>query len=336
MCAVLTLGLWNAAQLRRITIDNVDFNDKVEAFKNAALKILGESNDIDLTYCGVIMDNENTLSSYGVCPGEIVYGTAKKPAPPVVPPKTYTETDIQNVVFIFSSFNISGRRTALQKLTRAEVLEEIIAHVPGLADDPIAVSIIQDPELIGHMSNPETVRKMAETHPLLIEAANYIASHIEEDHTTGSPQASTSTGYSYSLEALSDEDDDLDSDTNVGSSGLTRNSSFNAITAAQLAAAIANATNTAFNTNSAGVPTTSSNQNSVITSEMFSSAIEQALGAPSGNEAPAENPAQRLEPQLRQMHEMGLVNDTLNVRALQITGGDVQAAIELVFNGAVE
>lgn len=46
MCAVLTLGLWNAAQLRRITIDNVDFNDKVEAFKNAALKILGESNDI--------------------------------------------------------------------------------------------------------------------------------------------------------------------------------------------------------------------------------------------------------------------------------------------------
>lgn len=72
----------------------------------------------DLTYCGVIMDNENTLSSYGVCAGEIVYGTAKKPAPPVVPPKTYTETDIQNVVFIFSSFNISGRRTALQVLIK--------------------------------------------------------------------------------------------------------------------------------------------------------------------------------------------------------------------------
>lgn len=91
----------------------------------------------------------------------------------------------------------------------------------------------------------------------------------------------------------------------------------------------------------------------VITSEMFSSAIQQAFGAAfgastpstpnpssntnrSGEEETIEGITRRLQPQLRQMREMGLTNDSVNVRALQATSGDVQAAIELVFSGAID
>jgi hypothetical protein len=42
-----------------------------------------------------------------------------------------------------------------------------------------------------------------------------------------------------------------------------------------------------------------------------------------------------LSRQLQQMHELGLTDDTLNVQALQATGGDVYAAIDIVFSGAL-
>lgn len=206
------------------------------------------------------------------------------------------------------------------------------------------------------MSDPETVRKIAKEHPSLIEAANYIAAHVhEEAANVNQNQASTSTGYSYSLEALSDDEemDSSSSDPPREPQPLTRNSSYNAITAAQLAAAIANATNTNFASPSMNSPQPTGN---VITSEMFSNAMQQAFAsspfgaafgsAPStpnlvnssrnNEEETMESITRRLQPQLRQMREMGLTNDAVNIRALQATSGDVQAAIELVFSGAID
>lgn len=173
------------------------------------------------------------------------------------------------------------------------------------------------------MSDPDTARRMAKQHPTLIEAANNIAAHIHESTTSPQDQAGTSTGYSYSLEALSDEDEEMES-----SNDLSRNSSYNAITAAHLAAAIANATGQV-----------RPSPGGVITSEMFSSAIQQAF-ASSGGRNDAENGTEsltrRYQAQLQQMREIGLSNEGVNIRALQATSGDVQAAIELVFNGVID
>ena len=44
--------------------------------------------------------------------------------------------------------------------------------------------------------------------------------------------------------------------------------------------------------------------------------------------------ANRLSRQLQQMHELGLADDAVNLQALQATGGDVHAAIDIVFNSA--
>ena len=45
--------------------------------------------------------------------------------------------------------------------------------------------------------------------------------------------------------------------------------------------------------------------------------------------------ANRLSRQLQQMHELGLTDDAVNLQALQATGGDVHAAIDIVFSGAI-
>ncbi|KAJ8966691.1 hypothetical protein NQ317_014020, partial [Molorchus minor] len=274
-------GIWNSSQFQRIKIENVDLESKVETLKSQAIKLLNNSSNIDLAFCGIILENENTLSSYGITPGVTIHVLETPKHKKVVIEKKMTEVEVQQLVSAFRAFTLSsGYRAALQRLSKQDVLDKIIAASPGLSDDPAAIAIIQDPELIVHMADPDTVRKVAEEHPALIEAANYIIGHIHEESTNVNPnQASTSTGYSYSLEALSDDDDmDSNSDTNITQHPLSRNSSYNAITAAQLAAAIASATNTQFNTNSAGMPMTPTTSN-VITNEMFTNAIQHAFAS---------------------------------------------------------
>lgn len=39
------------------------------------------------------------------------------------------------------------------------------------------------------------------------------------------------------------------------------------------------------------------------------------------------------QPQLQQLRDMGIHDDELSLRALQATGGDIQAALELIFAG---
>ncbi|KAJ8925135.1 hypothetical protein NQ315_001317 [Exocentrus adspersus] len=373
--ANVVLGIWNSNQFQRINVDNVNLESKVEVLKTQATKLLNASSDfgkykfvycvvmstttplsfvVELAFCGVILEDDSTLASYGVTPGVTIHVLEKPNVTTAKETKKMSEVEVQQLVSAFRTFTLSsGYRTALQRLYRQDILDKIIADIPELSSDPAALAIIQDPELIIHMADPDTVRKVAEEHPVLIDAANYIITRVQDEPANISPnQPTTSTGYSYSLEALSDDDDmDSNSDTNVSPHPLTRNSSYNAITAAQLAAAIANATNTHFNTNSAGMPSTPTTAN-VITNEMFSNAIQQAFafgGSSNGGASPAissvpirsaeenlEGIMRRLQPQLQQMHEMGLLNDAVNVRALQATSGDVNAAIELVFNGTVD
>lgn len=342
----IILGVWNNFQLQTITIDNINIDENVQSFRSEALKKLDPSlQNIEFTYCGIVLQDEKPLSAYGVTPGALIHAIDKKSCKTVNNDKKLSEGEVQKLLVNFGAFTMgSGYRAVLQRLSRKEVLEKITAAVPGLENDLTAMAILQDPELMAHFSDADTVRKISERHPLLLQAANYIISHIQEIQPTANPnQASTSSGYSYSLEALSDDDDmDSSSDTNMGNP-LQRNSSYNAITAAQLAAAIASATNTAFNMGSAGMPTTpTSSGTNVITNEMFTSAMQQVFAQASNNgqnsagEESMESILRRLQPQLQQMHEMGLNNDGVNVRALQATNGDVQAAIELVFNGVID
>ena len=49
--------------------------------------------------------------------------------------------------------------------------------------------------------------------------------------------------------------------------------------------------------------------------------------------APAQPPEELYAPQLRQMEEMGLADRAQNIRALQAAGGNVNVAIERIFDG---
>ncbi|KAJ4446849.1 hypothetical protein ANN_13548 [Periplaneta americana] len=355
-------------------------------------------NEAELIYCGNILDDDSTLQSCGLKPGVMVHVLKKKEKDIPLPVRSMTEADVQELVMAFRTFTRHpSYRSALHRLSRPEVLENIMMATPGLSDDPVALSIIQDPELLVHMENADTVRRIAELHPSLTEAANHIAAAVHEEAATGSAaNQGSSSGYSYSLDALSDEEE-MDSsqmwfialpmsdncflatlkywrflliivvttpmfqssDSQPrGSEGLSRQQSYSTITAAQLAAALASATGlfpASSRTNGSGTSTGAgpSSSSSLITPEMFSQAMQQAIANVGPNTGPSDavtaaassggsegNPdmqtaASGLSRQLQQMHELGLTDDAINVQALQATGGDVHAAIDIVFSGAL-
>ncbi|GLV31919.1 hypothetical protein CBL_07678 [Carabus blaptoides fortunei] len=351
MATSVTLGVrLNPSKFQRIKIENVNLDSKVDLLKDeAAKKINVQKQTIELIYCGIILDDDATLSACGIKPGVMVHVLRKKEPETPVPVRSMSAADVQQLVVAFRAFTLSfGYRAALQRLSRPEVLQNIIATTPGLSEDPVAIAMIQDPELLVHMSDPDTVRRIAELHPSLAEAANHIAAAVHEEASTTNPnQPGTSSGYSYSLEALSD-DEEMDSSSSDGvreGQPLSRNQSYSAITSAQLAAALANATN---NYQSPSASTNSSA--SVITNEMFTQAMQQAFASVTPQQSTntttsttansdagetLEAIRRRLAPQLQQMREMGLTNDGINVQALQATSGDVQAAIDLVFSGVI-
>uniref|UniRef100_A0A6I8S7I4 Ubiquitin-like protein 7 n=1 Tax=Xenopus tropicalis TaxID=8364 RepID=A0A6I8S7I4_XENTR len=65
-----------------------------------------------------------------------------------------------------------------------------------------------------------------------------------------------------------------------------------------------------------------------ITNDLFSQALQHALQASS--QTPLQN---QWQPQLQQLRGMGIRDEELSLRALQATGGDIQAALELIFAG---
>ncbi|XP_023029684.1 ubiquitin-like protein 7 isoform X3 [Leptinotarsa decemlineata] len=353
MAAKIFLGIWNKTQLRTIKIENVDLEGKVDNIKCEALKLLEKSPlDIALSFNGMLLLAQHTLSSYGISSGSIIHVLET----PYLLDDDYSYEELMQPTEVVAAFRSlitsSGYRSTLQRIFRKEVLDKIVMENPLLAEEPRFMAFLQDPELLVHLGDPVWSDKLMVRFPFLPQVTASIMSIIKEDQKTSTPnQPSTSTGYSYSLQALSDDDDedemDSSSDSNMSQHPITRNSSYNAITAAQLAAAIANATNTQFNSASAGTPAggpSTPGGSNVITTEMFSNAIQQAFAlgggsnGSSGSSAPAarsddesiENLSRVWHVQLQQMHEMGLLDDVRNIQALKVTNGDVNAAIEFV------
>ncbi|XP_046685768.1 ubiquitin-like protein 7 isoform X2 [Homalodisca vitripennis] len=331
----LVLGMrLSLFDFQRVKVDDVDLHTKVEHFKvEVSKKANVPKESLELVYCGNILDDDSTLNACGIKSGVMIHVLKKKAKEIPKPTQTMSEIDIQSLVMAFRALTMNpSYRSSLQKLSRPDILDNIILITPGLSQDPVAISMIQDPELLVRMGDIDTVRRIVELHPALAEAANHIAAAVHEEAIAAptSTQPTTSSGYSYSLDALSD-DDEMDSSQSSDSQPVGAR---HAITADQLASALA----------SASSPSPGVNQDSPgITSEMFSQAMQRAIasvvaqpntGEASSEAAPAQGPTQ-LAQQMQQMRELGLTDDAVNLQALQLAQGNLHAAVDLVFSGAI-
>lgn len=163
------------------------------------------------------------------------------------------------------------------------------------------------------------------------------------------------TGHSYSLENLSG-DEEMAGDSSQSSDSTQPSNSTGQSRAQIIRTQLFSAISRARRSNLAGSSSVGSTGNSsgansgrVITFEMFNQAMQQAFASnpvanESNNAAPSPSlistltapqdppPTNDMQSQITLMHEMGLRHDAINLQALQITNGDVQAVIELVLS----
>jgi len=338
---------------QRFKIENVDFEKKIDDFKTDVSQTANIPKDsLELVYCGNILDDDMSLSDCGLKPGVMVHVLKKKAKEIPLPAQSMSEGEIQALVLAFKTLTLNpSYKNSLQKLSRPDILENIIMITPGLSQDPVAISMIQDPELLVRMGDIDTVRRIVELHPTLAVAAHHIAAAVHEEGLSNSTnQPSTSSGFGHLLDMFSD-DDDIESSQSSDSMPRTtsQDGNFPGITTALLAAALASASQ---GNNGSGSSAPGEGA-SAITPEMVSAAMQRAMAnvsAPSPttptssapSASPPENPSSEgggnsdnLVEQMRQMRELGLTDDALNLQALQLAGGNVHAAVDLVFSGAI-
>ncbi|XP_011171415.2 ubiquitin-like protein 7 [Solenopsis invicta] len=353
----------NSEMVMPITLSGVNLKTKVETLKQEAAERWNLPKDsFDFIYCGLILEDDATVESIGLKNGSMVHALQKKEPESSIINKHISEDCILQLASAFKSFNETPAfRSALHRLSkRPEVIDNIISSSPGLHEDAVAIAMLQDPDLMAHFIDVDTVRRIAKLHPVLIEAAQNIAAAVhEEAHNAASSGSSSSsvaslqptTARSYSVDSMSLEEEMARDIAHFFATQPINDSNLrfpNAPPAANSQASQRLDNPPSSTSDNANQPVTDNQSTGVITSQMFMEAMRQAaLATNSNQQQPTASPATSLSPvlplfsppindlqrQLAQMHEMGLQDDTINIQALQFTNGDVQAAIELVFSG---
>lgn len=367
--------------IERCKIENFTLDNTVDSLKSEAEKKTNvPSASLELIHHGKILKDDVTLQDSGVKNGEMIHVVKKKVQAAAAPPPTYSDAELQQLNTSLRTLgctpNAPGWTRAMQLLNDESAMAEIIEQAPSIGEDCVALSILHEVELLAALgANIHTMRRGATAHPQLPAALRHLTRLVRSRSNTSSSNESVPTsGFAYSLEALS-EDEDADEEEN-------EEGERNPITHEQFAAALQAATEAVSSTSSraagsndsllrllqsagessrttssateSGTPTGGpSSTRPLITPEMFSEAISEAMNragstrntagtpmdqstAASSSQSPvAREAGQDFSTQLNHMHEMGLLDDALNIRALLICSGDVNAAINLVFSGAI-
>nr|XP_013814227.1 PREDICTED: ubiquitin-like protein 7 isoform X3 [Apteryx mantelli mantelli] len=251
------------------------------------------------------------------------------------------------------------RDAVFKMLGNKESLDQIIVATPGLSSDPVALGVLQDKDLFSVFADPNMLDTLIPAHPALVNAIVLVLHSVAGSTPLPAPETSSRSMSSGSyrdmpggflFEGLSDEEDDFHQSTRStpsssasgsrpASLGYSGAAGPRPITQSELATALALASTPESSSHtptpgtqghSSGTsPMSSSVQSGTpITNDLFSQALQHALQA-SGQ----PNLQSQWQPQLQQLRDMGIHDDELSLRALQATGGDIQAALELIFAG---
>ncbi|RVE49963.1 hypothetical protein evm_005431 [Chilo suppressalis] len=223
-------------KLENFALDNTVDSLKTEAEKKSNIP----SSSLELIHHGKILKCDATLQDCGVKSGEMIHVVKKKVLPPPPTPPSYTDAELQQLNTSLRTLgctpNAPGWTRAMQLLNDETAMSEIVEHAPSLADDCVTLSLLHEVELLAALgANVQTMRRGASAHPDLPNALRHLLRlvHSGSNTSTASDNAPTS-GFAYSLEALSEDEDADDEDNDEGER--------NPITQAQLAAALQAAT----------------------------------------------------------------------------------------------
>ncbi|XP_045466550.1 uncharacterized protein LOC123675247 [Harmonia axyridis] len=316
----LNIGWWNTTKLHIFKLNNLQENDMVISAK---LKIkdlvkMADLEELELIYCGTIMENTEKISNYVKEKDALVFMIIKKNDNIVE--KTETTKDLQKMFNEYNeAFSKFGFKEMLLSYIKPEIITELVNAIPELSEDLVALSIIKDISVFETTLKPSVMKIQLTKHPTLLMSVYYLMHNVMKDIHGRLLSSIHLTDEDYS------ESDDIEIDYNQPNvSGFESNN------ISELAFLIHN-NNISRSNEDGGVIET------LFQSNLMEDVLIDVLDDPSDQTGQQfVNNSSGLASQLHQMHELGLFNDLLNFRALQIAGGNVQQAVELILNGVIE
>ncbi|XP_016361231.1 ubiquitin-like protein 7 [Sinocyclocheilus anshuiensis] len=318
---------------------------------------------LKLVYCGRKLKDDLTLESCGIQSGSTVHILRKCWPEPEIHPEPVDKVAAAREFRVLQAAlhtSTAHRDSVFKMLNNKESLDQIIVATPGLSSDPVALGVLQDKDLFIQFTDPNMLDTLASSHPALVNAIilvlHSVAGSVPPQQSASSSRNVSSSSYSdmpggFLFEGMSDDEEDFQSGNCSGPSTLAsglagmRPASLSyygtvglyprPITQSELATALALASTP----ESSAVTPTTGNQGpssgvspipagTPITNDLFNQALQQALQVSSMSSL-----HNQWQSQLQQLRDMGIRNEELILRALQATGGDIQAALELVFAG---
>ncbi|UYV68234.1 UBL7 [Cordylochernes scorpioides] len=280
------------------------------SFHDVAQRIVNTMCCADPICFGFALKDEQSLESYGITSGTFINVFQREAPPPVAElslPGCVTEVTGRDLAKLQADLKVAlANHSYTTMIRKPETIDALLTAIPALEQDYMATGIMQDIDMIRMLAAPDNLERILQDHRVLREALQASFNMLQQE-------PSSSSGHiSYSLDSLSDDDME---DQGVAMSGP--------ITPAHLANALASVV-----ANAPAPP-----GSTPITEEMFSQAMQNALGAVGTPSLQVGSPpAQTYTGQLQQMREMGITDEAVSVQALEATGGDVNAAIDFIFN----
>ena len=336
---------------------------------------------IELVAFGRILKPDQTLAHYGVRSSSVIYVFNKRNVQHLIrrrdqesvseTSEAMSEAEMHRIVVPIRTALVNPEfKKIIDRLSEREYQENLMSVTPGLREDPVAMAILQDFEMLTLCTDRQNIESVARKHPSLTTAATFLAAEFHEQHTSADIFR-RSPRLTYGIDDQDDDDDDEEEETDAAYSqaaAAAGRGSGNPNLAQLLREALANAnahrpvsdpgasTSRAGQSQGQGSAATnlltgtdaSSEPPTRITPEMLQLALNsiQPADAASSNTAPAAaapvsaaappvasgTPRRDWSRELQQMRDMGISDEAVCIQALEATNGNVQMALNIIFN----
>lgn len=288
-------------------LNNIDLNSSVQTLKDIVSKLTGISQNLqDLVYLGECLNEvDRPLVSYGIEDHVTLYLLNKPLRAKEDEVILHSVSEDEVVQLLSKAKNPLYRQSIRKYLRNKEHVEKVISDNPVLANDPVISSLLRDSNLLISIIDTATADSIVKEYPLLALALQIII-----------PKASATPIARSTL--LQTNDNDEFEEIDLGN--------------------LAQAELLASNMGQQQQQQQSSDQRQQISAMDLANALSYAsMTPPQTQGTPQVNTVseEQITAALDQMRSVGITDSVVARRALTVTGGSVEAAINLIFEGTI-
>jgi len=321
--AAVCLYVSNPFSRSRLQVNNIDLQGTVAGFKGAITETVGiQANKQELIYMGsCLTEEERSLHSYGVESDVTIFVLEKLNWVSEKGREESSEASVMTVEELQALLNKARNplyKQSVKKFIKSAAMRTSV-NAAVLSKDPVTASLLADPDLLLVVIETASAENIVQHYPALCVLLNTILTnaaidstsvrqHLYHDDDEESEFMGIDPAFLAQAELLASNEESLQqaSSSTSSTSTLQQQQQRHRISATDLANALSFASMAP--TGSTGTPTVSS--------------------------TPTED-QQQTEVALEQMRAMGITDDQLSRRALSMSGGVVEAALNLIFEGTL-